>query len=108
MSGSPEALRQAHSCSALDTALHLLNHAQPPIRTNKCRYIPSSLYMQKRSALGIGQHIRILGQPSINAERCRKMRDCKKVQTNTDTLSALDMFKCMGPHSQPLTCTDTY
>jgi hypothetical protein len=71
MTKSSEAVRHAHSCSALDTGPHVLNHAQPSIRANKCRYIQSSLHMQKRSALNIGQHIKILGQPSI---KCRKMQ----------------------------------
>jgi hypothetical protein len=78
MTESPEALRHAHSCSALDTGSHMM------IQTNTCRYMPSAWHMQKhvytRSALDTGQHIKILGQLLINAERCRKMPDSKHAQ----------------------------
>ena len=93
MTESPEALRHAHSCSALDTGPHLPDHAQPPTRTSKCRYIPSSAHMQKRPALNTGQHIKILRQPSINAERSKKMTGPKHVQTHADTLSVLDVCR---------------
>jgi hypothetical protein len=123
MTESPEALRHAHSCSALDTGSHMM------IQTNTCRYMPSAWHMQKhvytRSALDTGQHIKILGQLPINAERCQTLNThntcrhtlssryvqmyaalnvCRymlrharlsKSQTHADTRSALDTCRHM-------------
>ncbi len=77
------------------------------IRTNTCRYMPSSQYMQKHvythSAVYTGQDIKILSQLSINAERCQKDARLETRATHACTISALDVFKCM----QPSMCADT-
>jgi hypothetical protein len=82
-----EAVRHAHSCSAFDTGPHVLNHAQPRIRTNKCRYIQSSLHMQKHilgsrgtcrhtcSSLDTGNWMKLhaqLSKPANKRGTCRR------------------------------------
>ncbi len=90
MTESPEALRHAHSCSALDTGPHMMISSPGP-DTKQHMQVHAKLLIHvetcvQSSALNTGQHLKMIHQLSINAERCQTLNTHKHMQAHSPLL----------------------